>query len=416
MQLTFIVGITTLSITVVVYFWLIRLEQVKQSTIVAGKSFVSGTTRIVVPSKQSVEASSADQHSPQETISPLSELNDHISAQGAVSSTPAVLEDLPLPQANVPLSPTGFTAHVDNPDIPGGLGDIPVWLRKKHITRALAAAQRGDVYSISPSDFPLDDVRLDDVPSGSFAAWGSHLGKQVNKDAEKIVLHTHELDVSLGQTCYLIKRRVRITYNRQTQIGKACYINIHIAGDLNDLSTVAKRQHSTLHIAPSHSLQFYAQEQMPLLQAELQFAAGEFSSSQTVMQQTLRMNNETEFQFIVKPLKAEDCLLTVSISYIHKDDLRENEAPLADEILTTNIAITAQSFFGLQEGQLALFKRAVSMVGVALLLFLAFRDGQLVTNYVPQQLDVSRVAQYLALIAANMGIVPLLDALRKHWL
>ncbi|GER90843.1 hypothetical protein KDW_50050 [Dictyobacter vulcani] len=238
---------------------------------------------------------------------------------------------------------------------------------------------------------------------------------------DAVVLQTPVPATPSGKAYYLIKRRMRITYSRFAHVGKACYISIKIAGDLNDLSAMTRIQHTTLQVAPNNWLLLNAYEPEPVLQAELHFADGEFSCSRKVLRQRLLRQAETEFQFVVKPLKDEDCLLTVELFYIHESAaslVQDDTKTIAEKILLTNLVITATSFFGFHAGQLALVKRLISIIGVALLIFLAIRDGQFATNCDLQQLncttDVGKIFEYLILILANIVSVPVLDELKER--
>ncbi|GCE30774.1 hypothetical protein KDA_62580 [Dictyobacter alpinus] len=371
MQLAFLVGITTLCITVFVYLWLAGLEKTRKTTILAGQSFVPGTTPI---SRTSV--ADADTASWEETATGHLSSPDALSLSASISTSASASGSNGGGQSSSSLSaPETELSSADHLD-------IPVWQRKRSLDE------------MSRNSFQLEDTVVLQTPSPA------------------------PLD---SESYYLLKRRLCITYSRRLPAGKACYISIKIAGDLNDLSAMSRSQHTTLQAAPNNWLQINAQDPTPVLQAELHFVEGEFSCSRKVLRHRLHRHDETEFQFVVKPLKDEDCLVTVELFYMREtaSTASQNETQIvAEKVLLANLVITATSFFGLHAGQLELVKRLVSIAGVLLLLFLAIHDGQFVTNCDTSQLncttDSSKLLEYFILILANIASIPMLDALNAR--
>jgi hypothetical protein len=206
-----------------------------------------------------------------------------------------------------------------------------------------------------------------------------------------------------------------------TYTGKACHVNIKIAKEHGKFPDLTPQERMSFKEVPEKWLQFDAHEREPFVQVELLFAEGEFSGSKTKAQQILKQSEDTLFQFVVKPLKDEDCILTVVISYVLPEVLltfqtrelmgNDTKAVNPQEVLSVDLVMTVNSLFGLSAGVASLAKNALGIVGAGILLFLAAKDGQLVTSN--GHLDTLKASAYMLFAIANIAGVPIVDAAKN---
>jgi hypothetical protein len=226
---------------------------------------------------------------------------------------------------------------------------------------------------------------------------------------------------SVQPSLYTVHRELRITYSRMTYTGKACHVNIKIAKEHGKFPDLTPQERMSFKEVPEKWLQFDAHEREPFVQVELLFAEGEFSGSKTKAQQILKQSEDTLFQFVVKPLKDEDCILTVVISYVLPEVLltfqtrelmgNDTKAVNPQEVLSVDLVMTVNSLFGLSAGVASLAKNALGIVGAGILLFLAAKDGQLVTSN--GHLDTLKASAYMLFAIANIAGVPIVDAAKN---
>lgn len=232
---------------------------------------------------------------------------------------------------------------------------------------------------------------------------------------------------------YQIDRWLRIFFSRGIYINRTFYVDVHI-GPEGDSITLTQNEKDILEIAKSERLRFEALEEAPLVQVELKFAEGDFNANKTQEQQILKKKEVTKFRFLLKPLKAEHCILTVVISYVstvpvpdqiiekvtidktitlgegpetkeHTEQATVTPASTATkivEIKTLELLVSVKSMFGMNASELALFQKALGPVLVVILLYIAFFTGQV------QRSDAIWYA--LVSIAGSAGI-PIIDAL-----
>lgn len=272
----------------------------------------------------------------------------------------------------------------------------------------------------------------------SFLAWTNHetrlqpgyrLGKQSssqeydlaqkepNLDATRANLATGYSDLdalSLGRLARMkvanllttnIDRPFLITFPMSVYINQPFEVKVCIGseqGKLPDLIDNEKRASP-----PGDRLQFPAHEDKPPIQIELQFAKEDFSANTTKQQKPLEKDKPTIFSFLVKPLKAEACILTVVISYAPNkvDDTEIEETPEKVEKTTTDttdatgnapaktehkevvtrtssvsapimvkteeMKIEVKSLFGLNAAELTIWKSIIGIVAALILLAIA---------------------------------------------
>jgi len=111
-----------------------------------------------------------------------------------------------------------------------------------------------------------------------------------------------------------IQRNVKIQYKHSIYVNKAFSLTIKLA--INEISIT--RDEQELYRIETDKLNFEAYEKEPKVAVKLKFAEGDFQINQKKRIQKLNETKDTIFKFIIKPLKAEDCILTVVFSYREK--------------------------------------------------------------------------------------------------
>jgi hypothetical protein len=137
------------------------------------------------------------------------------------------------------------------------------------------------------------------------------------------VKETSERSAAPTQPPFQQNRQLRVAFSRHKYIGQAFHVVVNIGDNkLTALNELAKK----LKPERVDRLSFDAQEASPQVQVELQFAAGEFIANRRQDSRPLLPDRQTDFGFLVKPLKAEDCILTVVISYVTTQTIAEHPA------------------------------------------------------------------------------------------
>jgi len=127
-------------------------------------------------------------------------------------------------------------------------------------------------------------------------------------------------DVLLGEDAkrvYTISKDYRIKYCRQVYVNIPFELRVAFAepGSL-------KEKEPELIVRDGH-IKFEVPEEEPTVKVELVFADGSFEANETTQEKPLKKDRETVFSFWLKPLKSEDCLLTVTISYAALEEVAE---------------------------------------------------------------------------------------------
>ncbi len=209
-----------------------------------------------------------------------------------------------------------------------------------------------------------------------------------------------------------IDRKLHIDYSRSQYINQAIRVMIRIASTKGD----------------------------PLSEVELKFAEGEFKANKTKEQKQLETDGETRFDFYLKPSKAEDCILTVVISYIadssskvpepivrsviidktssvdggtetkeHTEQVTKTPATAEAAALivwTDDLVVTVKSLLGINAAGLDLLKNAVGILAALILLGIALVSGR--TD------GASAIAWGIASLASVLG-VPVTDQIMKNF-
>jgi len=116
-----------------------------------------------------------------------------------------------------------------------------------------------------------------------------------------------------------IERNLRIYYSSSIYINKIFRLDVSIGEDSEVPITPTNEEKKKLKkITQSERLKFDAFEKDPDIKVELKFAEGDFSANKTQEKKKLKKDEETKFSFLLKPLKAEECILTVIVSYVSK--------------------------------------------------------------------------------------------------
>lgn len=127
-------------------------------------------------------------------------------------------------------------------------------------------------------------------------------------------------DALLGEEAerkYTVSKDYRIKYSRQVYVNTPFELQVVFAkpGTL-------KKEEPKIIVRDGH-IQFEAREEEPTVKVELAFADGSFETNETIQEKPLKKQGETVFSFWLKPLKSEDCLLTVTISYAAQEKVEE---------------------------------------------------------------------------------------------
>jgi hypothetical protein len=193
-----------------------------------------------------------------------------------------------------------------------------------------------------------------------------------------------------------IERELQLQYKRSIYVNKAFSLRITIAGKDKIISKDGKE----IDRIRIDKLNFKAYEKEPKVTVELKFAEGDFKVNHPKKTQKLKESEDTVFDFMVSPLKAEDCILTVVFSYTDKIPTPEkttekvviNKTTTPEkgnktteyteqtttvpvqivekeiEIKSIDLIISVKSLLGLDAKQLDLVKKSVP-AAVALIIF-----------------------------------------------
>jgi hypothetical protein len=206
----------------------------------------------------------------------------------------------------------------------------------------------------------------------------------------------------------LLDRDFRVDYTRRVYINQACYVIVRIGPADRPLAPLTPAEAQVLVATVSQRLRFAAQEPEPRVEVALQFAEGTFYAARTTAVGVLHRDRESRFVFVVKPLKAEDCVLTIAVSYLeattepervaqrlviertiqapggearHEREEQTTVAPAAPveqrrPVLTTERVIGVKSVLHLNAGELGLVQKGTGTVLTAGLLVLGMQPGQ----------------------------------------
>ena len=143
-----------------------------------------------------------------------------------------------------------------------------------------------------------------------------------------------------------IDRKLRITFPISFYINQPFELKVSIAPENGRLPPLTRKEQQAS--PPDNTLRFPAHEEKPPIQVEIQFATEEFSANTTKQLKALEKDEPTVYSFLIKPLKAEACILTVVISYAHKKvDLAELE-DASEQLEKTTTDTTSSSNNGAQ--------------------------------------------------------------------
>jgi hypothetical protein len=126
-------------------------------------------------------------------------------------------------------------------------------------------------------------------------------------------------DILLGADSkirHTISKDYQIKYARQVYIGIPFELDIVFA-DPGQLKI-----EPTLVVRGGH-VQFETVEEEPIVKVEIAFATGSFEANETLQQKPLQKQGQTIFSFWLKPLKSENCLLTITISSATQEQIEE---------------------------------------------------------------------------------------------
>ncbi|KON33750.1 hypothetical protein AC477_01230 [miscellaneous Crenarchaeota group-1 archaeon SG8-32-1] len=111
-----------------------------------------------------------------------------------------------------------------------------------------------------------------------------------------------------------IKRNVKISFKHSIYVNKTFSLIIRLTK--NDI--LVYEDEKEIYQIKTDKLNFEAYEKEPKVTVELKYVEGDFEINQKKRIQKLNESKDTIFNFMVKPLKAEDCILTVVFSYKEK--------------------------------------------------------------------------------------------------
>lgn len=259
------------------------------------------------------------------------------------------------------------------------------------------------------------------------------LNLQENLTYADEIIETMKTSLTENQAkTYKIDRKLRLTYSRSQYMNQTFELRVVIASESGHLPSLQPKEQRASE--PDERLQFEAYEQNPLLQVEVQFAQGDFNANTTKQQKPLE-KDVTIFTFVLKPLKAEDCILTVVISYIPNIDVPEQitqrvttdktidtigssgTVPTTSEhteqvtttpatatpqvVKTDELVVTVKSLFGMNTDELTFCKNGLG-IGIALVLLAIVLISK-------QTIGADDIAWGIAALANVLGI-PLIDS------
>ncbi len=235
---------------------------------------------------------------------------------------------------------------------------------------------------------------------------------------------------------YRIDRELRIAYSRKAYANRAFYVHVRMGPQGGALPELTPEEARRFRQTKGDRLQFEAQEEEPLVKVELRFPEDEFRANKTEEQRKLKPDEETRFSFLLKPLKAEHCTLSVVISYVssvpvpeqvvervviektlspaggsetkeHIEQLTMAPAGSATrviEIKTLEFPVAVKSFFGLNATEVRFLQKALGAALVLVLLSIAFLTGRV---------EGTDAIWYAVVGVANAAGVPLIDAVAQ---
>jgi hypothetical protein len=206
---------------------------------------------------------------------------------------------------------------------------------------------------------------------------------------------------------YDMNRKLRIVYSSSQYINQTFELQVSIGSEDGKLPEVIDKK--LIATKPGDRLQFVSYEAQPLLQVEVQFADGDFNTNTKAQQKPLE-SGITEFTFLLKPLKAEKCILTVVISYIsniqtpdqitqkvtidktintntsagttpttteHIEQVTTTPATALPQVVKTDdITVAVKSVLGMNSDELTLCKNGLGIVAALVLLAIALISHQ----------------------------------------
>jgi hypothetical protein len=246
----------------------------------------------------------------------------------------------------------------------------------------------------------------------------------------------HAVDAATEPTKHLIDRELRVAYSHKAYVNRAFYVNVRVGPQDGKLPPLTPEELKKFKQTRSERLQFEALEEEPLVKIELKFSEEEFRANKTVEQQRLKKDGETRFRFLLKPLKAEHCVLTVVISYVSSEPVPEQVvervvidktispaqgpetkehieqvtvAPATSatqeiEVKTVELPVAVKSLFGLNATELGFLQKALGAAVVLVLLGIAFLTGRV---------ESTDAIWYAVVGVANAAGVPLIDVVAK---
>lgn len=111
-----------------------------------------------------------------------------------------------------------------------------------------------------------------------------------------------------------INRNVKIRYKHSIYVNKTFSLTITLTQ--NDI--LISEDEKEIYRIETDKLNFVAYEKEPKVAVDLKFVEGDFEINQKKRIQKLNESDDTVFNFLVKPLRGEDCILTVVFSYKEK--------------------------------------------------------------------------------------------------
>lgn len=205
-----------------------------------------------------------------------------------------------------------------------------------------------------------------------------------------------------------IDRPLLITFPTSVYINQPFEVKVCIGSEQGKLPDLTDKEKCAS--PPGDRLQFPAHEDKPPVQVELQFAKEDFSTNTAKQQKLLEKDEATIFRFLVKPLKAEACILTVVFSYVpytvdadeiaavpekvektttdttdgadpakteHKEVVTRTSSVSAPIMVKTeDMKIEVKSLFGLNTAELTIWKSIIGVVAALTLLAIALLTHQ----------------------------------------
>ncbi|HZO75547.1 MAG TPA: hypothetical protein VFB60_25305 [Ktedonobacteraceae bacterium] len=234
-----------------------------------------------------------------------------------------------------------------------------------------------------------------------------------------------------------IDRKFRITLPASIYINQPFELKVFIAGENKEPPQTTGKE-----VSPQgDTLRFPACEEKPPIQVEIQSAQEECSATTTKQMKVLEKGEPTVFSFLIKPLKAEACILAVVISYApRKVDLAElddtseqlektttdttsspnNGTPTTEHVeqvtrksaisepivvKTEQVQVDVKSFFGWNTTELSVAKGIIGALAAIILVVIA-----LITNKTD---GMNTVVLIVGCVLNAFGISPISDSITK---